>query len=165
MTKNAGLVYGSVLFDRLRKPLSGFVTIVTLRPYSVNDTEKASIDKLHGYYTKRWLGQVNSDELSIFDVKSTTNNGAGSYHAKLQRRIQTSQPQIWSFLSILNEIIKDTNLDFERLCSVKEISRPRKLMNEERRLAYKDEFQNGNYTPLQFLEAINETIVKIAVNL
>ena len=35
MTKNAILVNGSVLFLWLRKPLSGFVTIVTLRPYSV----------------------------------------------------------------------------------------------------------------------------------
>ena len=30
-----GLVYGSVLFRWLRKPLSGFVTIVTLRQYIV----------------------------------------------------------------------------------------------------------------------------------
>ena len=32
--KNPGFVYGSV-FLMVEKPLSGFVTIVTLRPYSV----------------------------------------------------------------------------------------------------------------------------------
>ena len=90
-------------------------------PKTLNDTEKANIDKLKRYFTNRWLGQVSSDELSIFDAKSTTNNGAESYHAKLKTRVQTIHPRIWSFLSVLNEIIVDTDLEVEILLSGKKI--------------------------------------------
>ena len=79
------------------------------------------------YFTKRWLNQVNPEELSIFDTISNTN--AESYHAKLKAKFHTSHPRVWNFMGILNQIIVDTDLDVSRLLNGKEISRQRKRKN------------------------------------
>ena len=94
---------------------------------TLTSREKDSLDKLKRYFTKRWLCQVRVEELSIFDAKSTTNNGAESYHAKLKAIVQTGHPRIWNFLTIFNQIIMDTDLEFARLSN--KISRPRKRTN------------------------------------
>ena len=87
---------------------------------------KIQLENLKKYFRKRWLGQISTEELSIFESDITTNNGAESYHAKLKGRIICSHPRIWSFMSILNEIISDTDNEIERICLGMEISRPRK---------------------------------------
>ena len=132
-------------------------------PTTLTDTDRVNLDKLKRYFTKRWLCQVSPEELSVFDIKSTTNNGAESYHAKLKTRIQAGHPRIWKFLTVLNEIIADTDLDYARLSSGNEISRPRKLkniINDERRSTFKNQLINGNFTPWEYLEAISSTIGK-----
>ena len=132
-------------------------------PTTLTDTDMINLVKLRRYFTKRWLCQVSTEELSVFDTKSTTNNGAKSYHAKLKTRAQTGHPRIWNFLTVLNEIIVDTDLEFARLSSGKEISRPRKrknVVNDERRTAFKNQLINGHFTPWEYLEAISNTIGK-----
>ena len=132
-------------------------------PTTLTDTDMINLDKLKRYFAKRWLCQVSTEELSVFDTKSTTNNGAESYHAKLKTRVQTGHPRIWNFLAVLNEIIVDADLEFARLSSGKEFSRPRKrknVINDERRSAFKNQLVNGNFTPWEYLEAISGTIGK-----
>ena len=99
-------------------------------PMTLGSAEKDNLDKLKRYFNKRWLCQVRPEELFIFEAKSTTNNGAESYHAKLKATVQTGHPRIWNFLTILNQIIMDTDLEFARLSNGIEISRPRKLVQQ-----------------------------------
>ena len=96
---------------------------------TLGSAEKDNLEKLKRYFNKRWLCQVKPEELSIFEAKSTTNNGAESYHAKLKAIIQIGHPRIWNFLTILNQIIMDTDLEFARLSNGTEISWPRKRKN------------------------------------
>ena len=66
-------------------------------------------------------------------------------------------------MTVLNEIIADTDLDYARLSSGNEISRPRKLkniINDERRSTFKNQLINGNFTTWEYLEAISSTIGK-----
>ena len=123
--------------------------------------ESFKLNKLLKYFKKRWLNQIDSEELSTYNSDVTTNNGAESYHAKLKAIIKTAHPRIWTFVSILNHIIEDTNNELGRLQRGKVITRPRKRINilkEERRKFYKEMLQSSVYTPLQYLHSMAHTV-------
>ena len=123
--------------------------------------ESFKLNKLLKYFKKRWLNHIDSEELSTYNSDVTTNNGAESYHAKLKAIIKTAHPRIWTFVSILNHIIEDTNNELGRLQRGKVITRPRKLINifkEERRKFYKEMLQSSVYTPLQYLHSMAHTV-------
>ena len=46
------------------------------------------LEKLKKYFRKRWLNQIPHEELSVYEINITTNNGAESYHSKLKSRIR-----------------------------------------------------------------------------
>ena len=98
-------------------------------PTTLPVTEEIKVEKLKKYFKKRWLGYINSEELSIFEAHCSTNNGAESYHSKLKRRVKCGHPRIWNFMTILNEIIMDTDNEIGRLCSGNDISRTIKRIN------------------------------------
>ena len=67
-------------------------------------------------------------------------------------------------MGILNQIIVDTDLDVSKLLNGKEISRQRKrknILNDQRRAKLKYQLVRGTFTPLQYLEAISNTIGKM----
>ena len=68
------------------------------------------------------LSQISPEELSIYDLNIASNNAGESYRFKLRSIFKTYHQRIWTFMSILNEIIADMYYDIGRL----EISRPRK---------------------------------------
>ena len=110
------------------------------------------------------MRQITPQELSIHEINIATNNGAESYHSKLKSIIRTSHPRIWTFLESLNEVIKDTDNDIERLHMGREISIPRKkkhIYNDERRSVCKQKLYCGDYIPMEFLDAISHTIGNI----
>ena len=58
------------------------------------------LENLKKYFKKRWLGQVNAEEISILDSDITTNNGTESYHAKLKGESSTAIREygtLWQF--------------------------------------------------------------------
>ena len=64
----------------------------------------------------------------------------------------------------LNEIISDTDNEIERVSLGMEISRPRKrknVINDERRVVCKHKLSTGIYTPMEYLQAISDTIGKM----
>ena len=65
---------------------------------SLDGSEALMVGKLKKYIKKYWLTHISPEELSIFELSISTNNGAESYHSKLKARIRTSHPRIWSFL-------------------------------------------------------------------
>ena len=78
------------------------------------------------YFKKRWITQIDPEELSIYEAGITTNNAAESYHAKLKSIIKTPHPRIWNFLTTLNNLIEDTVNEIGRLRLGQSISRLRK---------------------------------------
>ena len=76
-------------------------------------------------------------------------------------QIKCSHPRIWNFLSILNEIITDTNLEIVRCLQGLEITRSRKkknVLHEKRRALFKEKLISGCYSPMQYLKSIGCTI-------
>ena len=88
----------------------------------VEKAELVQLQKLLRYYKKQWLSRIASEELSIFELNISTNNASESYHSRLNSMIKNSHPRIWTFMSTLNEVIKDTDNDIDRLSRGKEIS-------------------------------------------
>ena len=127
--------------------------------------EIPEVIKLNKYFKKRWLNQISSEELSIFDISNiSTNNSAESYHTKLKAIVKTSHPRIWTFITTLNEIIEDVDNDIERLSQGREITRPRKkkdIRNGQLRGISKQKLSEGVYSPWKFLESISFTIGNI----
>ena len=112
---------------------------------------------LKKYMRKQWLSGVPANELSIFDCKHKTNNGAENYHGRLKRDIIVSHPRIWLFIEILNNTIQDTDLDIERLSKGIDITRNRKLKdieNDSLRSNCKQKLESGEYSPIVYLHSI-----------
>ena len=87
--------------------------------------QMSKLEKLKNYFKKRWLNQRPAEEFSMNEINIATNNGAESYHSKLKTRMRCNHPRIWTFMTHINEIIKDTDNDISRLYQGREISRPR----------------------------------------
>ena len=67
---------------------------------SLEDAEMIKFEKFKKYFKRRWLKQISSDELSLYEASIAINNGAESYHSKLKSLIKTCHPKIWlSFLT------------------------------------------------------------------
>ena len=112
---------------------------------SLEPSQASIIVKLKRYIKKYWFTQISSEELSIFDISISMNNGAESHHSKLKARIRTSHPRIWLFLSQLNDSIVDTDNDIGRIRLGREISRARKPIYvhiDEQRMLFKEKFRN-----------------------
>ena len=106
--------------------------------------------------------QYAPEELSNFDLEDVINNGAESYHAKLNSIIKTSHLRIWNLMIVLSNIISDYDYEIARLKQGGEITRSRKKRDriiDERRTKGKEKLSSGNYTPMQFLESISHSLL------
>ena len=90
-------------------------TYTFLQLPTLESTTMMKLDKLKKYFKKRWLNQILSEELSIFELDIATNNAAESYHSRLKSMIKTNHPRIWTFLGTLNQVIQDTDNGMGRL--------------------------------------------------
>ena len=91
------------------------------------------------------MAHISPEELSIYELNKSTNNAAESYHSKLKSIVKTCHPRIWTFMSILNEVIADMDNDIGRLRQGREITRPRRkkyVTNEDLRLECKRKLQD-----------------------
>ena len=73
-----------------------FNLITTPNVPTLDSSVGLKLEKLKKY-KKYWLTHISPEELSIFEVSISSNNGAESYHAKLKARIRSSCPRIWTF--------------------------------------------------------------------
>ncbi|KAI6651852.1 hypothetical protein LOD99_4731 [Oopsacas minuta] len=130
-------------------------------PNSPNYGRIRQLEQLHKYFKKRWITQINPEELSIYEAEITTNNAAESYYTKLKSIIKTHHPKVWHFLKTLNNKIEDIDNEMGRLRPGHSISRPRKskhVLNDQQRDVIKEKSRIGELTPWQYPNAMNNTI-------
>ena len=136
-------------------------TYAFLQVQDLTNLESGKLEQIRKYFKKRWITQIDPEELSIYEAGITTNNAAESYHAKLKSIIKTPHPRIWNFLTTLNNIIEDTDNEIGRLILDQSISRPRKskhVLKDQQREIIKERFRTGELTPWQYLNAMSNTI-------
>ena len=78
-------------------------------------SENEKVKKLLRYYERFWLEQIGPSRLSVFQNDKRTNNDLESFHAKLKRKFCSHNPNYWSFITKMNQVIKTTEKDIERI--------------------------------------------------
>ena len=125
----------------------------------VTDLELELVSSFKNYFIKQWID--GSQSLSIFYNEVTTNNGAECYHNTLKSYIKTSHPNTWKFMSTMDKVKSDYDLEVKRLDDGLEITRLPKIKsrkNAELRTQYKTKYLNRIYSPLEYINAISLTI-------
>ena len=130
------------------------------------DPEKEMIRKFRMYFTKTWIYDHRS--FSVFYYENATNNGAESYHKTINTYIKVSHPNIWNFLSYLNNIISDFDLELQRLKEGHATTRgSNSVTNAKREIA--EMSVNNNYcgflSPIEYHNAVSLTIGRDDYNL
>ena len=132
---------------------------INLPTDGLNGSELELINSFKKYFTKTWID--GSVSLSVFYYEINTNNGAESYHKSLQSCIKTNHPNIWKFMSLMNNVLSDYDLEIRRLDNGLETTRGPKLitrLNADLRTKYKTKYLNKTYTPLEYINCISLTI-------
>jgi len=123
-------------------------------------SEKRVYKKFINYFKKYWLGIVGAENLSVYNHAHGTNNSAESLHAGLKRHIRSHNPNVWTFLGHLNDIVADETSDLLRLENGMRITRPQKEVykqNSERREMLKRDLEAGRSSVLSYLSAMSHT--------
>ena len=107
---------------------------IHLELLGLTDLELELVSSFKMYFIKQWID--GSQGLSIFYNEVTTNNGAESYHNTLKTYIKTNHPNTWKFMSAMDKILSDYDLEVKRLDDGLEITRlpklkSRKMLNSE----------------------------------
>jgi len=128
------------------------------------DSQHASrLQKLIMYVNRQRITKrsIGPERLSIRDNRSRTNNVLESFHAALRRRIKVSHPNLYAFLSHLQNTTADQMSDVSRIRNGLNIRRPKSkanIMNESRVKSCLAKFDNGSYSRLQFLRAFSHSM-------
>ena len=121
----------------------------------IEGSTKELIKQFRTYLNRTWIyGNIN---LSVLYYEYATNNAAES----LKSYIKTPHPNIWKFMTYLNNTIKDYNIEFQRLMENNEITRgPSSCTKVKRtkRNECKEKYLNGSYNAVEYLDAISLTI-------
>ena len=101
----------------------------------------------------------------MFFAENATNNGAEAFHKTLKsviRLITVHHPNtIWKFLTDLNKVIFDFELEYQRLEQGLDITRKPKRQTSEnaaRRNTCIEKLQEGTYSITQYIVAVSVTI-------
>jgi len=116
------------------------------------DSQHASrLQKLIEYVNRQWITKLSvcPERLSVRGNRSRTNNVLESFHPALRRRIKVSHPNLYAFLSHLQNATADQMSDVSRFRNGLNIRRPKSkanIMNELRVKPCLAKFDNGSYS-------------------
>ena len=129
----------------------------------VDSSHENQLRQLIRYVNRQWINKrsVGPERLSVRENQSRTNNVLESYNAALRRRIKVSHPNLYSFLSHLQQLTADQLNDVARLRNGLNIRRPKKksnMLNDKRIKSCVARFDSGVYSRLQFLRAVSHSV-------
>ncbi len=126
--------------------------------------EVEKVNAFKAYVRRQWVDGTPAQQISVFGAKTTTNNAAESWHSWIKKSIMSHRPNIWSFISKVNNFIADIELDLQRQQNGLQISRGPKanvLKNVEHRRKLENKLIEGELTPIQFLQSASYTATNI----
>ena len=124
---------------------------INLELNGLTDEELQLVNSFKKYFTKTWIN--GSENLSVFYNEVTTNNGAESYHNKLRSYLKLIHPNIWKFMSSMDKVMCDYDLELKRLDDGLQITRMPKLKsrsNADLRMEYKTKYLNKKYSTFEY---------------
>jgi len=128
----------------------------------VDSSHENQLRQLIRYVNRQWINKlsVSPECLGVHDNQSHTNNVLESYHAALRCRIKVSHPNLYSFLSHLQQLTADQLNNVARLRNGLNIRRLKKsnMLNDKRIKSCVARFDSGVYSRLQFLRAVSHSV-------
>ena len=129
----------------------------------VDSSHENQLRQLIRYVNQQWINKrsVSPERLSVRENQSRANNVLESYHAVLRRRIKVGHPNLYSFLSHLQQLTADQLNDVARLRNGLNVHRPKKksnMLNDKRIKSCLSRFYSGAYSRLQFLRAVSHSV-------
>ena len=126
-------------------------------PIHLNSIEMELFRKLRCYIKKEWI--VRND-FSVYNSMQKTNNCCEVYHRSLKSLIRVKKPNIWSFMEYFEKNLIKYDLEHQRLKNGLEIGGRAKqdVNNERKRENCKVKLQNSEYSILEYLNEISDTI-------
>ena len=91
----------------------------------LTDVELQLVNSFKKYFMKTWINV--SESLSVFYNEVTTNNGAESYHDTLRSYLKSIHPNIWKFITSMDKVMCDYDLELKRLHDGLQMTRMPKL--------------------------------------
>ena len=111
---------------------------INLELNGLTDVEMQLVNSFKKYFMKTWINV--SESLSVFYNEVTTNNGAESYHDTLRSYLKSIHPNIWKFITSMDKVMCDYDLELKRLHDGSQMTRMPKLKsrpNAGLRMEYK----------------------------
>ena len=122
--------------------------------------DRAKFNRFCRYVKRFWFGTVGVQSISVFGLRTRTNNWSESYHSMLKKRIKTNRPSFWNFVIKLYEVQEDFDADIDRVdlgLKIRRNRRAKDLRNEAVRVEAEDKLERGLYTPMEFLARVSHT--------
>ncbi len=124
------------------------------------------LSRLVQYIKRQWILKISigTKRLSVRESDDRTNNGVESFHAAFRRRVLVPHPNLFVFLSHLQNATTDNMNDLRRLKNHKRIRRPKKkqsVTNDTRIRQCINRYDSGDYTKLEFLRAVSHCAEKV----
>ena len=117
-----------------------------------------NLNKFKRYVGRQWIIGQDLNQISVFAQSVATNNGCESFNAQLKKAIKIHNPNPWTFVYLLNDIIADKSRDFRNFSENPNDYNPRKaktVRHLERRRNAELDLSENRITILQFLTRVS----------
>ena len=125
-----------------------------------DDDMKTKLTSLALYIDRQWISKasIGPERMSVVGCSERSNNGVESFHASLRRRVMVAHPNIYTFITHLQNVSIDNTADVARIQRGLSIRRPKKkfaLTNDKRIKQSMERFTAGQYTRYAFLSTVS----------
>ena len=130
--------------------------------FHISDETKVQLSRFNSYFSRYWLKKI--EMMSVFGLKHKTNNCSEGFHSSLNKRIKVIHPNLWCFLSHLNEIINEKNDMIDHIDNGLPVKRRRKktIIRKEEILTHLEEsLDNEEISPIDFMRKAKYSIKNV----
>ena len=115
------------------------------------------LSKLLNYFQEQWFEKVNVQQWCAHGLSMRTNNNAEAFHSRFNRRVQVHQPNIWSFIKILQG--EESRFELTRIRFYVGLGartkQPRTIAIQRRIDNLNTRYYDGLITPMEYLDELS----------
>lgn len=100
-----------------------------IRQYARDKNIFIDMAPFFSYFSRYWLNNQNGGEylFSVHGIARRTNNNIESFHGRLKEKFQVMHPNLWTFLTHLNELSTKSHITINQLEQGHSVTRPIKI--------------------------------------
>ena len=128
-------------------------------PELFSTREELSLVEFKEYFKDQWIENTDPNFLSVFGTKINSNNALETYNKKLNAHVGSKRPNIWVFITAMNEMLDDAVIDLKSLEKGERITRNQPRISDDNMMHRKHaekEILAKRFTPIQFINYLVE---------